>query len=473
MVVSRALIASALVWASACTADELPAGGETGETGEGGESETGPPIFDPPDAECGNGYIEEGEQCDDANEDDDDGCDRECQVPCGMLWEATIPSPAEDLSPYAIDLAVGPSGEIVVAGLTNAQTSELDNDIWLGAWSSAGEPLWSGVYDLVTDLDDAPAAVIVGPGGAVYLSATIQAADGTDIWVGRFDETGTEIWSAVFDSPIVGSPDAASGIAITPTGNPVVAGHMRVGEGDSDLWIAELSPTDGAELWSTTWSGEFADNGYSFDKGGPLAIGSDGTIWATAIEYVNYETFDAHVLSFDPTGTLLGDWAPQADLATAHDHDPVTIAVQADGSVYFSITRLGPGTTFWIHRLDPSDGGATGEISWVREMPSFVDVGEDWINFGLAAAPDGNVFAGGFLYREDSEDAWYEGWMHRLDAGGEPLCATRHAGTGTSILRPNLFVTAIGANASGELVAAGRLVDVESQSFWVGSFRGP
>jgi cysteine-rich repeat protein len=453
----------------ACT-DDAPADGEVG----GDESETGSPIFDPPEPECGNGYLEPGEQCDDANVVDGDGCDSLCQVPCGMLWETTIPSPALDVLPTVVDLAVGPNDEIVVAGLTDAQTAEVDNDIWLGAWSSAGEPLWSGSYDVIEGLDDAPAAIAVAPDGAVYLSATLQAAEGTDIWVGRYDETGTEVWSATFDAPIVGSNDVASGMAVTPGGNPLVAGKMRVADGDTDLWIAELSADAGVELWNTTWSGAVAANGYSLDVGGPIAVGSDGTIWAMAVEYVAFDTFDVHVLSFDPTGMLLGDWAPQVTPGVPHEHAPDEIAVQADGSVYFSISRIGAGATFWLHRLDPSDGGALGEIAWVREMPSFVDIGEDWVANGVAAAADGNVFVGGFLLRDEVEDEWYEGWMHRLDPAGEPLCTSRHTGTGATIVAPNLLVYAIGATQSGELVAAGRQSDVENaNSFWVGSFRGP
>lgn len=455
---------------SACTGDDPPADGET----QANESETGPPTFDPPEAECGNGYLEPGEQCDDANLTDGDGCDSLCQVPCGMLWEATIPSPALDVMPTVVDLAVGPGGEIVVAGLTDALTSETNNDIWLGAWSSTGEPLWSGSYGLIEGLDDSPSAVTVAPDGAIYLVATLQAMDGTDVWVGRFDMTGTEVWSAVFDSPIVGSKDVGTGVAVTPSGNPLVAGHMRVGDGDSDLWLAELSPDDGAELWSTTWSGAVAENGFSLDSGGPVDVAPDGTIWATAIEYVAFDTFDVHVLSFDPAGMLLGDWAPQADVAVSHDHFPNAIAVQDDGSVYFAISRLGPGATFWIHRLNPDDGGATGELAWVREMPSFVDEGEDWLVRGLETASDGGVFVGGYLFRDEKEDSWNEGWMHRLDPDGEPVCTNRHEGTGATIVKPNLVVTAIGATETGELVAAGRLSDVEdANSFWVGSFRGP
>jgi cysteine-rich repeat protein len=464
----RSLLA-VVVTLCACT-DDAPADGEGG----GDESETGPPIFEPPEPECGNGYLESGEQCDDANLVDGDGCDSLCQIPCGMLWETTIPSPSLDVLPTVVDVAVGPNDEIVVAGLTDAQTSEVDNDIWLGAWSGAGEPLWSGSYDLIEGLDDAPAAVAVAPDGAVYLSATLQAAAGTDIWVGRFDQTGSQVWSATFDAPILESNDVASGMAVTPSGNPLVAGKMRVADGDTDLWIAELSADAGAELWSTTWSGPLAANGYSLDVGGPVAVGSDGTIWATVVEYVAFDTFDVHVLSFDPTGVLLGDWAPQVTPGVPHDHVPDEIAVQADGSVFFSISRIGAGATFWIHRLDPSDGGAMGEIAWVREMPSFVDLGEDWVAHGVAAAEDGNVFVGGFLLRDEVEDDWNEGWMHRLDPAGEPLCTNRHMGTGATIVPPNLLVYAIGATHAGELVAAGRHSDVENaNSFWVGSFRGP
>src|SRR5690606_18069688 len=115
---------------------------------------------------------------------DGDGCDSLCQIPCGMVWEATIPSPAVGAVPLVVDMAVGPDGEIVVAGMTDAQAAETDDDIWWGAWSSTGEPLWSGSYDLIENLDDIPAAVVVAPDKAVYLSATLQAMEGTDIWVG-------------------------------------------------------------------------------------------------------------------------------------------------------------------------------------------------------------------------------------------------------------------------------------------------
>jgi hypothetical protein len=62
------------------------------------------------------------------------------------------------------------------------------------------------------------------------------------------------------------------------------------------------------------------------------------------------------------------------------------------------------------------------------------------------------------------------------------VCTTRYVGAGSTILAPNLRVTAIAANPTvagptadpGLLIAAGRLSDVEdANAFWVGAFRGP
>jgi cysteine-rich repeat protein len=39
-------------------------------------------------AECGNGVLEPGEQCDDANTDDRDGCEHDCTLACGSATGA-------------------------------------------------------------------------------------------------------------------------------------------------------------------------------------------------------------------------------------------------------------------------------------------------------------------------------------------------------------------------------------------------
>ncbi len=73
---SRAASVVALVWLAGCGNElELTAAGEGVATRENVSVRTRPV--------CGDGVVGEGEDCDDGNNAEDDGCDARCQAPCG------------------------------------------------------------------------------------------------------------------------------------------------------------------------------------------------------------------------------------------------------------------------------------------------------------------------------------------------------------------------------------------------------
>ncbi|NJK33376.1 MAG: hypothetical protein HC927_13795 [Deltaproteobacteria bacterium] len=149
-----------------------------------------------------------------------------------------------------------------------------------------------------------------------------------------------------------------------------------------------------------------------------------------SIEYVDFETQDLHLLEFAADGSgVIGDWAPQK-VDIPHYHVPAGLTVAGDGSVYFGIARTGAAATFWLHALDPQ----TGEITWIRDQPSFVDAGEDWALRDLAmselAGEDPRLLVGGDLTRDEPEDAWAEAFVHQLATSGDPLCQTRYTPPG-------------------------------------------
>ncbi len=452
---------------SACPSDDT-----SGEGDEVAETDTDP-IFEPSPAECGNGYLELGEDCDDANTLDGDGCDAQCRLPCGLAWETRLAVGVPDVFAEVVDLSIGPSGEMVVAATNDALTSEFSDDMWLGRWSAEGELTYSEFFDLGGD--ELARASLVDSQGDMYLLGTIPGMDeGTDVWLRRFDPQGGERWTAVYSGELLDSKDEAGGLALGPGGELYVSGHKRVADKDSDAWVARLDPDDGSIVWETFWSGEPAANGYSLDNGGPVVVSADGRIFTMAIEYVDFETLDVQLLELAADGSgVVASWAPQkAD--NAHTHAPAGLSVAADGSVYFGIARLGAGSTFWVHALDPS-----GEIQWVREMPSFMDTGEDWSLSDLAVSEvggpeEGRLLVGGDLVRDEKEGAWAEAFLHRLAPTGESVCTTRYTVPGATLITPNLFIGGVAADAEGNLVAAGRITEAENERFiWLGRFRGP
>ena len=459
------LAALALVpWLAACPSDAA--------SDDEAESSETTPVFEPPPPECGNGYLEPGEDCDDANTLDGDGCDSLCRLPCGLAFESRLSVSVPDVIAVVVDMAIAPNGDIVIAATHDAQVSSITDDLWLGRWTSAGELLWSDFFDFGGD--ELTSAVVVDAQGRMYLSGTVGADDdGTDAWLRGFDPEGNELWTQTYSGSVAGSKDGANGLALAPEGGLVISGFQRVADKDGDAWIAKLDSADGSIVWESFWSGPVSANGYSLDVGGKLTIDDEGRIWTMPVEYVDFETYDAHLIELANDGSgVLVDIAPQAG-GTDHEHVGAGLVADA-GKVYFGIARLGPGATFWVHALD----SATQELAWVREMPSFVDEGDTWtlrdLSLSLGEPSDGLLFVAGDLVRDEKEDTWAEAFVHRLDAAGQTTCATRYSPPGEMAVAPDLFVGAVASDAAGNSIAAGRLTEADaSRLIWIGSFRGP
>ena len=87
---------------------------EVGPTGSG-ESESTSEGSGPVEDDCGNGLLEAGEVCDDGNEVDADGCNRDCRQSGQMVFELVFDTSA--LGPEQInDIDHASDGTYVLGG---------------------------------------------------------------------------------------------------------------------------------------------------------------------------------------------------------------------------------------------------------------------------------------------------------------------------------------------------------------------
>ncbi|MFZ6180662.1 DUF4215 domain-containing protein [Nannocystis pusilla] len=447
----------------------------TTTAGPDSTSSSGDPGFEPPAPVCGNGYLEAGEQCDDGNDVDDDGCDGACLVPCGLAGEAVALAPSAESELWVVAVAPAPDGGFVAIARQREITSDEEGMQTFGLartrairYAPDGQPQWD-VLLAPADIRFTPVDGVVDADGHVYVVATVAGADKDDIRAVKLDGTdGHVLWTMDKDGAEPMSDDKASGIALAPDGDVVIAGDVSDGPGGGDVWLGKLTAGEGTEVWSTVWSG--AGNGmFSNDDAGRLAVAGDGSIYVGAREYVDYNIGEAVLLKFAADGGP-AEWkfSPLAD-GSVHNHGPGWVSVDAAGDVLYTAVRLqGAVPNFWVYKVGPDN-----ELLWERALADYEDDGDQWSLDGAAFAPDGEVVLAGSLRLKDkvAQLEWREAWLARLGGDGEVRCRVRHRAPSPDLLPPDVvtYDAAVGADATAYV--GGVLVVAGEQQSWVGLFR--
>ena len=468
--------------------------GDGDETTEGSSSTTGAPEtldtstgsssadddqvdtgFDPPEPECGNGFVEPGEQCDDGNDIDDDDCNNECLIPCGLEWEQLELPPTGESTLSGVLVARDASDAIVTAGrLREITTDEAGmqtqgpHEVLLVRHDGDGTKQWDARISLGSG-HTRLGGLAVDPSGDVYVALTVDSAEGgSDIVVSkRARDDGSELWQHVHDSQVDSSVDLATGIAATDDGDIVVSGTVRAGAMDDDVWVRKLHGASGDEVWTTTWSGP-GDDTFSSDRGGPVAVGPSGAVYVLAREHVDYATAPVLVLRASEAGGELERWFTPQYEGQVQIFVAVDLAVDSEDNVHLAVERTTfTGIDFWVHKVD-----AAGVQSWQRSRDDYREGGSGWRLVGLALHQGSAVLVGRYR-NEDAQQQleWSELWLRRLDPAGQLTCALQYRAAAQGLIPPSLFAEGGATRSDGAAIVTGMHESGDEVALWLATFR--
>lgn len=432
--------------------------------------------FEPPTPVCGNGYLEAGEECDDANLEDGDSCDHTCKIPCGLEAEVVALAPSAESELWGVAVAAAPDGGVLVVARQREVTSDQDGNLTVGKIRTRAlrygvdlAPLWD-VLLAPDDVDLVPNAAVADAAGDVYLTGTVAGQDGDDIFVARLAAAdGSLVWSLTHDGAADASDDLGRGVALTADGEVVVVGRVSDTDMDSDVWVRKLAASDGAEIWTSTWGG--AGNGqFSIDDASDVAVALDGSIYVGAAEYVDFNHSEATLLRFAAAGgKALWSLAPIDDPISPHIHDPGLVAASPTGEALFVVRRTnGAVEPFWAVKV-----GADKQVLWTREVGDFQDDGDEWAlrGGGFSAAGD-LALAGSYRLKDPmAQLEWTEAWVARLSPEGERRCLIHYDVPSDDLLPPSLTILAGALDPERRVLVTGQLVVGDEQQLWLGLFR--
>lgn len=264
-----------------------------------------------------------------------------------------------------LDLGGGP---LVSAG---------DWDIFVAKYDASGTHLWSKRFggtarNLSWDMvvDGAGNIVVTGTfqGTVDFGGGPLTSAGEFDIFVAKFDASGTHLWSKRFGDT---GGDYGNGVAVDGAGNVLVTGSFRgtvdFGGGsltsgaNADIFVAKYDAS-GAHLWSNRF-GYAGSTLYGSDSGESIAVDGSGNVVVTGyfsdtIDFgggplVSAGSADIFVAKFDPNGVHV--WSRRSGSASPLDagHD-----VTVDGSGNVLVTGDFEGT------VDFGGGPVTSAGDW-------------------------------------------------------------------------------------------------------------
>jgi len=400
----------------------------TDSTGPGSET-TGPPADRDSDGpECGNGITEVGEDCDDQNAIDGDGCNT-CVSSGTRQFRTVLQSTGDD---FGHDVAVADSGHAYVA----AQQAGQNGNAWIQRLDPDGGREWSEFYGggppdaalgltIAEDLPDGEDVIervlfVVGYQTPSDDPDDMNPPELANQHVKRYDELGggpDQDWSATTRSPQDGD-DRMTDVAHSPAlGEIVVFGHMRgdLPDFDADATVQAFPTGTSNDRWLFTNGVSAATD--DFATAG--VVDDEGRIWAVGRQVADGGDVDAWIchlaIAGDPP-VATREWTAFVD-ATARDDAFEDVALGLDDDL-LAVGRKGP--RGWLTAWPRATANGPTEPLWAIEpaMPG------DGALFGIAIDGTGAIVVVGSVATADhGTDAWVqklrpdlsELWHHQID----------------------------------------------------------
>ena len=361
----------------------------TGTPPDASTEDTGEPI-----PECGNGIVDPGEDCDDDNDVDGDGCNSDCTESGTVLWDVVHP----ELGSVSRGVAVGPTGNIAVVG---GRTENMQSDVLVLFYDPDGVAQWQRTFASPGDHHDEGRQAAFDDAGDLYVTAWVTFDDevpqqGPNSWTRAYDPRGGDGWTAVFNGPTDGA-DRTFDVA-TRADEVIVVGNTT-----GDVWVRGYDADDGEPRW--TWTTAIEDS--RFDGASGIAVTDDAVYVAGDVDNAD-DGRDAWFARLTVQGdTATADWIEIVDPGGIESDTALGIAVAPDGGLILCGRR---NELAWVARYSEE-----GTFEWERfddtlQTPSDVR--------GVGVDSEGQIVAVG--YETDPKQ-------------GEDAFVTKYAPDGTMI----------------------------------------
>ncbi|MCC7467377.1 MAG: hypothetical protein IT261_13945, partial [Saprospiraceae bacterium] len=163
------------------------------------------------------------------------------------------------------------------------------------AWTQTGGAVTPGFTNRVVS--------IAGSGSSTYAASSVHlSANNYGMRLTKYTSSGTTSWIANFDLG-AGGTTHVGGIALDASGNILVTGSAYNGATNGhDLFLVKYN-SSGTKLWHQTYTG----TGTGTDAGAAVICNASGDVFVTGATSKTFPDVDVLTLCYAPNGTLIWD----------------------------------------------------------------------------------------------------------------------------------------------------------------------
>ncbi len=313
-----------------------------------------------------------------------------------IIWTARYDDPEHGYD-GAHAMTVGPSGEIVVIGVSDTTSQELNEQtraITTVKYDRDGRQQWVNRYCAPSPSKLEPGGLVSDSNGNVYVASKCRSSRGVGLGISKFNPAGSEEWNVEY-SDFPGGVIAVLDTKLDSRGNVLTAvttglyggAVLKYTEAGSLLWKAPAAPSEGHNAIPRGFALDPTDHIYVAGE-----VKRSGTGW------------DTYVVKLNPEGRRV--WDAYYDGGFQAGEMVAAVEVDSEGNVYVAGNswRDGTGRDLLVVKFDPI--GRLGWSTWYNEP------GQVWDN-------------GGTIVLDDSANSYVVGVSHSPARGNCYILAVK------------------------------------------------
>ncbi len=329
------------------------------------------------------------------------------------LWNATLNGPQNN-SDFGLAVTVDNNSNIYVAG-SSKWSSATTEDIYLGKFNSSGSNLWNVTINGPQNKSDEGYGIALDSLGNIYVTGySYWSSPATfDLYLGKFNSSGSNLWNATINGPqTANNYDKSYGVAVDNNSNIYVAGaSFWSSAGSYDIYLGKFN-SSGSNLWNATINGPQNSNDY----GQGIAVDNNSNIYVTGYSlWSSGSTDDIYLGKFNSSGSNL--WNATLNGPQNNNDYGRGVAVDNNSNIYVTGYSLWSSATYEDIYLGKFN--SSGSNLWNATINGPQTANNYDKSYGVAVDNNSNIYVAGASFWSSAGS--YDIYLGKFNSSGSNL----------------------------------------------------